>query len=197
VDGARICYAVIDAMLKLFFFGNVKADAILRHPDVADRHGLHQHQTAAPSPVDSVTNSTDGRQSNGSDNRSPYPYLYHYPLSNRSSPLHQPSSPDTGSNCDELVHKASVPSSSSISKPPDTFTDYPNLLDGYTADCLDDIFDDALSHPFRLHDLHHLSMSAMLDPVVAPVGPGSASSSGSSRRVKAKSKAAGMFRYRH
>ncbi len=152
----------------------------MRHPDVADSHGLQQQPTrtaaAAPSPELS-----DGSWATG--NRSPYP------LSNHSSPQYPPSSPTDTSNSEGWVQRAPFPGTSSM--PADSFADF---LDGYTADCLDDLFDDTLSRHLSLpvHE-HPLSLSAAVasvDPVMVPVGPGSAGSGVSNRRGNARSKAA-------
>lgn len=181
-------------LLSFFLFGTVKADAILRHPDVADSHGLQQTATAtaAPSPV-------EGGPSNGSwatGDRSPQ-----YPFSNHSSPQYQPSSPDTYtytlSNSDGWMQRAGG-MSSMMSMPVDSFADFPILFDGYAADCLDDLFDDTKKshhHPYPpFHEQHLLSLSAAasVDPVTAPSGPGSAGSGVSNRRGNAKSKAAAV-----
>lgn len=185
--------------LTSFLFGIVKADAILRHPDVAGSHGLQQPTmivpSSSPSPVERGL--SDGSWATG--NRSPYALS----SSNHSSPQYQPSSPDNLSHSDGWVQRAAP---GMMSMPADSLAEFPTLFDGYTADCLDDLFNyAALSrhHPHLYpqpnpHSTNeHLPLSAVassssssMGPVTTPSGPGSAGSGVTNRRGNAKSKAA-------
>lgn len=182
--------------LTSFLFGIVKADAILRHPDVADSHGLQQPTLIVPSPSPSPVERglSDGSWATG--NRSPYALS----SSNHSSPQYQPSSPDNLSHSDGWVLQRAAPGM--MSMPADSFAGFPTIFDGYTADCLDDLFNYA---PLSRHHPHlpnphstneHLPLSAVasssssMGPVTTPSGPGSAGSGVTNRRGNAKSKAA-------